>query len=118
MDITVLSEDPEVMRLLAKGQIVQSVLANNPEPMSSVLGTTGFQRRVALSLADTTFIDSSGLGWLLGCNKRFRESGGALVIHSVPPIVQDVIRVMRLDRVLKIADDEKAAVALAGGPNP
>jgi anti-anti-sigma regulatory factor len=52
------------------------------------------------------------MGWLLLCNKRFREADGRLVIHSVPPVVLDVMKVMRLDRVLKLAEDEVAALAM------
>jgi anti-sigma B factor antagonist len=112
MQLSIVSNDGGVVRVRASGQITQGALAANPEPMGPLLGEGGYGRRVALSLADATFLDSSGMGWLLLCNKRFREADGRLVIHSVPPVVLDVIKVMRLDQVLKIAEDEVAALAM------
>jgi anti-anti-sigma factor len=112
MRLNIVSNDGGVVRVQAAGQITQGSLAANPEPLAGLLGEGGYGRRVALGLAEATFLDSSGMGWLLLCNKRFREAAGRLVIHSVPPLVMDVIKVMRLDQVLKIADDETAALAL------
>jgi anti-sigma B factor antagonist len=112
MQLNIVSNDGGVVRVQAAGQITQGALAANPEPMGTLLGEGGYGRRVALGLAETTFLDSSGMGWLLLCNKRFREADGRLVIHSVPPVVLDVIKVMRLDLVLKIAEDEAAALAM------
>jgi anti-sigma B factor antagonist len=112
MQLNIVSNDGGVVRVQAGGQITQGALAANPEPLGVLLGEGGYGRRVALSLADATFLDSSGMGWLLLCNKRFREADGRLVIHSVPPVVLDVMKVMRLDRVLKLAEDEVAALAM------
>ncbi len=112
MRLDVLSSDAQAVRLRAVGRIVQSALGTSPEPMERALGGEGYSRRVLLSLAAATFIDSSGLGWLLSCNRRFREAAGKLVIHSVPPTILDVIKVMRLDQVLDIAEDEASALAM------
>jgi len=111
MQLNIVSSDGAVSRLQVAGQIIQSALANQPEPIGELLGEGAYARRVTLDLAEATFIDSSGLGWLLLCNKRFREAAGKLVIHSAPPVILDVIKVMRLDQVLKIVEDEAAATA-------
>lgn len=116
MELSIQSTDGNVVRVQVAGQIVQNALASS-EPLGKLLNN-GFGRKVLLSLAEATFIDSSGLGWLLGCNKRFRECAGLLVVHSVPPMVLDVMKVMQLDRVLKIAEDDTSALALAQGGNP
>jgi anti-anti-sigma factor len=115
MRLSIVSNDGDVVRMQAAGQITQGALAVNPEPMGDLLGEGSYGRRVALGLAEATFLDSSGMGWLLLCNKRFRETAGRLVIHSVPPVILDVIKVMRLDQVLKIAEDETAALAALQG---
>jgi anti-anti-sigma factor len=114
MRLSIVSNDGGggVVRVQAAGQITQGALAGNPEPMGPLLGEGGYGRRVALGLADATFLDSCGVGWLLLCNKRIREAAGRLVIHSVPPMILDVIKVMRLDQVLKIVEDEAAALAM------
>ncbi len=115
MELSIRSDDKDVLRLEMKGPVTQNSLSSPPEPLATQYGAEVYARKVVLGMAETTFIDSSGMGWLLGCNKRFREGSGMLVIHSLPPIVLDVIKVMRLDRVLKIAEDEPAAVARTQG---
>ena len=104
----------DVVRLLAKGQIVQCALSLS-DLMEEVLGPSGFGGPVLLSLADATYLDSSGVGWLLKCNKRFRDAGGSLVIHSIPPVVLDIMNVMRLSQVLKLCEDEESALATIQG---
>jgi anti-anti-sigma factor len=55
------------------------------------------------------FIDSSGIGWLLSMNRRFQEEGGAMALHSVPPMVSNALKLLRLNEVLTIAEDAPAA---------
>jgi anti-anti-sigma factor len=116
MEIVELNSQGEVVRLLARGQIVQRNLSSC-DLLNGALGATGYDRRVLLSLAEVTFVDSTGLGWLLKCNKQFRDAGGTLAIHSIPPVVLDVISVMRLNQVLKLFDDEESALASIQGAN-
>jgi len=115
MDVKLVSDDGQLLRLAVEGRVVQSDSTPGLEPIGKLLGQQGYARRVVLSLADTEYIDSSGLSWLLVCHKRFCQAGGRLVIHSVPPGVMETIRMMRLDRVLYLADDEQAAAKLAQG---
>lgn len=117
MELNVLSTEGDLVRMELRGNVVQTTL-RSPEPMGQLLGDGGYAKRVILGMADTSFVDSSGIGWLLSCNKRFRQSAGTLVIHSVPPIVLDMMKIMRLDQVFKIADDERAAQCQATGGKP
>jgi anti-anti-sigma factor len=70
---------------------------------------------VLLSLAETEFIDSSGLSWLLECHQKFCDAGGWLVIHSVPPGVMDTLMMMRLELVLNLVENETDALKLVRG---
>ena len=115
MEISVASDDGGVLRLRLAGSITQDDLWPFSDPMHELLGEQGYARKVVLSLADVEFIDSSGISWLLVRHKRFRQAGGRLVIHSVPPIVADVVKMLRLNLVFHLADDETTAVALAEG---
>lgn len=115
MDLDVLSDDGDLVRLQMKGRIVQDVLGRQAEPIGELLGPNAYGRKALMSLAKTDFIGSSGLSWLLVAHKRFREAGGRLVLHSIPVMVRDVLKVMRLDLVLDVADNEQDAVALAQG---
>jgi len=56
--------------------------------------------RIVVDLGDTAFIDSSGLGALIGGLKSARLAGGDLRIAAVPENVRTVLRMTNLDRVL------------------
>jgi len=115
MDLDVVSDDGNLVRLQMKGRIVQDVMAHQAEPIGELLGPNGYRRKVLMNLSKTDFIGSSGLSWLLVAHKRFREAGGQLVLHSIPVMVRDVLKVMRLDMVLDVAENESDAITLAGG---
>jgi len=57
--------------------------------------------RIVLDLSDVTFIDSSGLGAVIGGLKRARQGGGDLRIARAGEQVMTVMRLTNLDRVLR-----------------
>ncbi|MBB1484470.1 STAS domain-containing protein [Tessaracoccus sp. MC1865] len=57
--------------------------------------------RVVVDLGATAFIDSSGLGALIGALKAARVAGGDLRIAAAPEQVVSVLRLTNLDRVLR-----------------
>lgn len=61
-------------------------------------------RTLRLDLADVSFVDSSGLGALLGIKKQQDRGGGRLVLVHSSPAVQRVIAITRLDRVFDLVD--------------
>lgn len=109
MRIKFIGDDENVLRCCAEGDITQDSLAAGREMFADTFGDAVYGRRVALSLADTGFVDSSGVGWLLRCHKRFQESGGALAIHSVQPMVTQVFNMLKLNQVLILAKDDQVA---------
>jgi anti-anti-sigma factor len=115
MELQYLSDDRGVARLRVQGKISSGEWAPGNEPMGKALGSDGFTRRVVIDCQQASFIDSSGVGWLLDCHKRFRQSGGKMVLYSIPALVADVLKVLRMETVLHLAADEAAAVKMAGG---
>jgi anti-anti-sigma factor len=118
MKLSRVSDDGRVLCLGAAGRITQDELPRYGDEMEGLLGAGGYARHVVLSLAEVDFIDTSGISWLLARHKRFREASGKLVIHSVVPMVLEVLKVLRLHSVLHLADNEPAALALARGGQP
>jgi anti-anti-sigma factor len=55
---------------------------------------------VIVDLQHVDFIDSSGLGALVGEFRRARDAGGDLRIVAPLPEVHELLSLMRLDRVL------------------
>ena len=52
MQLNTVSSDGAVSRLRVAGQIIQSALANRPEPIGELLGQGAYARRVTLDLAE------------------------------------------------------------------
>ena len=114
MDLQMASQTDDLVQVKASGEIRQRKLPGDKEPISELLGADIYDKRVLVDLSDVKYIDSSGLGWLIVCQKRFQEHQGALVLHSLPQLVSNVLKVVKLDQVFTIADDAEAAAAAAG----
>ena len=112
MDIRLVSDDGDVLRLKAVARIVQGPPLPDPPPIDDLLGPDGYARNVLLSLAELVLMDTMGMSWLLILHKRFCQAGGRLVIHSVRPQVMEFLGIVRFENVLHIAEDEGAAAAL------
>ncbi|MEN0067333.1 MAG: STAS domain-containing protein [Myxococcota bacterium] len=67
-------------------------------------------RRVVLDMSNVKYIDSSGLGALIGVLKTM-ESGGVLRLVHCTSTVQKVIQLTRLDRVFPSYETLEAALA-------
>lgn len=57
---------------------------------------------VIVDLAGLRFIDSAGLGLLVGMLRHAREQGRRLVFAGIEPAVMQVMRVIGLDRILEL----------------
>ena len=68
-------------------------------------GTT----RIVIDMAETTFLDSSGLGALIAGLKSARQAGGDLRIARPTPSVVTVFQLTNLDKVLRARDTVEAA---------
>lgn len=68
------------------------------------------KKKIILNLADVDYIDSSGVGELVGCFTAVRNAGGELKLLKLSQKVQDVLYVTKLYTVFDIRDDEFTAV--------
>jgi anti-sigma B factor antagonist len=68
------------------------------------------QKRILLNLKDVRYIDSSGVGDVVRSVMSLRRQGGDLKLLSPAPMVLELLRITRLDKVLEIKDDELLAV--------
>jgi anti-anti-sigma factor len=115
MQIFLTSEDDIATCVVCDGEISQARFPSHDfNPLEDLLGAGFYQRQVLLDLGQATFIDSSGVGWLLTNHKNFLAAGGKLILHSVPPMVDQVLRLLQLHHMLSIKADRVAAMAAAG----
>jgi anti-sigma B factor antagonist len=74
--------------IIAAGEID---VATSPQLRAELLSVLAHQpATVTVDFADVSFIDSSGLGVLVGALKRVRETGGDAALRVVHP--QDAVR--------------------------
>ncbi len=59
---------------------------------------------VILDVTELEFIDSTGLGVVLGAMRRLREGGGSLAIAGAAGIVRRVLEITDLDKVIPLID--------------
>lgn len=68
------------------------------------------KKKIILNLEHVDYIDSSGVGELVGCFTSVRNAGGELKLLNLTQKVQDVLHVTKLYTVFDIKDDEFHAV--------
>jgi anti-sigma B factor antagonist len=66
--------------------------------------------QVIVDLTQTTFIDSSSLGVLIGAHRRLQERGGRLVVACDTDAIVKTFRITGLDGVFTIVDSVEAAL--------
>lgn len=115
MKMNVAGDEGSLVKVTVSGAVTQRELTPLEEPLEILLGPQAYSRQVLLDLRDVSYLDSSGVGWLLTCHKRMKQAGGLLVVHSFSPIVSNVLRVLKLEKVLMLADNMKAAEQAARG---
>jgi len=66
---------------------------------------------VVLSLKDLTFMDSSGLGVILGRYKQIKSRGGKMAVCDVQPSVKRLFELSGMFKILALHDSERSALA-------
>jgi anti-anti-sigma factor len=118
MKLTLVGTEQDVARVRIVGTIRDIRWEIKADPLEKLLGPGCFTRQVLLDLEGADYIDSSGVSWLIVSHKHFKQGGGKLVLHTVPPRVLQVFHFLHMERVFHLADDEAAARALLTGGNP
>ncbi len=118
MKITLVNHEEGFIELMIQGEISEQRLPSDEDPLIALLGQGAYSCKVLLDFSDATFLDSSGIGWLIKSNKQFNQQGGSLVLHSIPPTISQVLRLLKLEQVLSLAEDKSTAKAQASSPSP
>ena len=92
-------------------QPVELTAHEAPEFQSSVVKVLPENGQAVLDMGQVTFIDSSGLGVLVGLNRQLMRSGGELRLAALTRAVATVFELTRLHRFFEIYDTVEEAVA-------
>src|SRR3954470_17381555 len=68
------------------------------------------EKNILLNLADVSYIDSAGLGELVGCSTTARNSGGTLKLLSLQKKIKDLMQITKLHTIFEVHDDEATAL--------
>lgn len=66
--------------------------------------------RLVLNLAGVTYIDSAGLGELVGCHLTIRDVGGEMRVVHLHERVQVLLKLMRLEKMFHAFESEEQAI--------
>jgi anti-sigma B factor antagonist len=78
------------------------------EKIKNVL-STGIQK-ILIDLDGVPYIDSTGVGFLVGSHTTISQEGGSLRLVRVKPKLLEVLKVMNLLKVFDIYEDEENAL--------
>ncbi len=117
MKLTLKSEEGDLALVQIAGELSQKRLAHEANPLDELLGEECYGRKVLFDLRRVTAIDSSGVGWLLSTQKSFRMQGGKMVLHSLSPFARDVLKILNMQLVFQIAENETSARQLVQEPS-
>lgn len=75
--------------------------------------------RLLIDLSEVPFMDSAGLGALIGGIRRAREAGGDVAVACSRPTLTRLLHTTGFDRIVSVTETvEGAAEALAAPPEP
>lgn len=71
-------------------------------------------QHVILNLEGVTFMDSSGIGVLLGRYKEIVQLGGELVVCAINPSIKRIFEMSGLFKIVRLAENEQYALDSLG----
>jgi anti-sigma B factor antagonist len=111
-DINVERVEGNIWVIALSGEVDLYTAPEFKERLLDVIGQGATQ--VVVDLTDTTFIDSTTLGVLVGGVKRLRPEGGQLSIVCSDRNITKIFEITGLNRVFPIHADRTEALASVG----
>ena len=74
--------------------------------------------KLLIDLAEVPFIDSAGLGALIGVIRRAREVGGEVAVACSRPTIVRLLHTTGFDRIVTVADTAEDAARSLQGTEP
>lgn len=101
-----LSDDARIIRISGEIDIYSSTELKQEVTVCLARGV----RILMLDLTDVEYVDSTGLGLMIGALKRLRETQGKLILINPSVRLLRVFEITGLDRVFDICASEREAV--------
>ncbi|CAM3238987.1 MULTISPECIES: anti-sigma F factor antagonist [Brevibacillus] len=104
-------QDVLVIRL--QGELDHHTAEELRSKVDEVLRTSPI-RHIVLSLADLAFMDSSGIGVILGRYKQISARSGDMYVCSINPTIYRIFEMSGLFKVIKFRENEAEALLILG----
>ncbi|MUV39725.1 Anti-sigma F factor antagonist [Lentibacillus sp. JNUCC-1] len=104
-------EDVLIVRL--SGELDHHEAEELREEWKSMIYNNAVQH-VILNLEDVTFMDSSGLGVVLGRYKEVSQLGGEMVVCAISSPVKRLFEMSGLFKIVRLEESETGALATLG----
>ena len=95
------SENEDCLTVVLSGTLDHHAARGAREQIDAQIAETGC-RRLVLDLAEVDFMDSAGIGLILGRLGRMNDVGGELVIRRAGQSIMKLITMAGIDRYVKI----------------
>ena len=79
------------------------------------LGELASHPRVVIDLSEVPFMDSAGLGALIGGIRRAREQGGDVAVACSRPTLTRLLHTTGFDRIVPVTETLESAVSALDG---
>lgn len=101
----------EVLR--ARGRLIIGPPSHALETRTNEIIALGAKKMV-LELSGVDYLDSAGLGTLIGCVGHAKEAGVDLRVAGITPRVRQILKITETEKVLPLEADIASAVAALG----
>ncbi|MGC5324479.1 anti-sigma F factor antagonist [Brevibacillus sp. SYSU BS000544] len=103
----------EVLIVRLQGELDHHTAIELRNQVDEVLKDTEI-RHIVLSLAELEFMDSSGIGVILGRLKQITSRSGEMYVCSINPTIHRIFEMSGLFKVIKFKENETAALTVLG----
>jgi stage II sporulation protein AA (anti-sigma F factor antagonist) len=98
-----------VLIVRVQGELDMHVADEFRQIVDSNLETSGV-KHILFNLEEVNFIDSSGLGVVLGRYKRISAAGGKVLVAHIQPQVMQIFELSGLLKIIKLYNSEAEAL--------
>jgi len=67
----------------------------------------GGDTHIALNLSNTTFLNSGAVSLFISWQKKLSSLGGALVILEPPQVIYEILRILCIEKIIKVHMSEE-----------
>jgi stage II sporulation protein AA (anti-sigma F factor antagonist) len=103
----------EVLVVRLAGELDHHTAEQLREQVETVMASQKV-RHMLLNLKDLSFMDSSGLGVILGRYKQVSQKSGQMIVCAISPSIYRLFELSGMFKILKVVDSEDQAMSQLG----